>query len=157
MNLFHFSDFRATQFVLVFFACVLLTLRAAFYNIQIEKGDKEDDAVLPICKTESFSDPTPAKEDDLHLPDVSADSVYFDDDDNYNPEDNYNPYPQASKDDRHISYGQASDHINYITYAEDADDSIFDPYVQSSNNNNYGSYRQGSNSFEDAETLTPRR
>jgi len=30
---------RTTQFVLVFFACVLLTLRAAFYDIEVERGD----------------------------------------------------------------------------------------------------------------------
>lgn len=33
---------RSTQFVLVFFSCVILTLRAAFYEVEIEKDEEYD-------------------------------------------------------------------------------------------------------------------
>jgi hypothetical protein len=60
------SDFSSTQFVLVFFACVLMTLRAAFYDIEIEGGESQHDDPALRDDTDSLF-VAEDKNDDLYL------------------------------------------------------------------------------------------
>lgn len=67
------SDFSSTQFVLVFFACVLMTLRAAFYDIEIEGGESLNDNPALRDDTNSLF-VAEDKDDDLYL-DAKGDTL----------------------------------------------------------------------------------
>ena len=51
----------STQFVLVFFACVLMTLRAAFYDVEIEQDDEEKE-------TDQSQQAVPELDESLEMP-----------------------------------------------------------------------------------------